>query len=337
MQINDALRELLDNPAVSGDEKKAAEVIAAMFEKYSENVEIDRVGNVIAKLGNPYGKKLLLCAHMDEVGFVVSGIEDNGIVRATAVGGVFCPMYQGRNVAIRHDGSYVRGSVLYYDDSQIEKGRVDYIRIDIGARTKQEAMQQIRTGDSVMDTEMQHVLNDKYLTGRALDNNVGVYIIYSVLEQLSKLDIDMEIHFVANSGEETAKKGIRWLLKHYDYDEAVVVDGIPLVDMYKDNKGYSVGMGCGPVLCGSAMVPRDLNRQFEELSVNHGIHVQYEYTNGRTKSDYDIVWENGIYSTILSYPINYMHSPCEVVDMDDIQQCIELLTLWVKEMAIKVN
>ena len=224
--MENLLKELLDASGVSGYENEIGQVICRELKKSCGQVDIDGFGNVIAKKGSG-PKKIMLAAHMDEIGFVVKHISKEGYVYFIKIGGIDDRILPAQRVVIKSKSGDVHGVIgakpphLQKDEERKHPLKYEDMYIDIGAKSKEEALKRIAIADSIIFYPNSGVLNDKLYFGKAVDNRVGCYALLKIME---KINVNAEVYAVATAQEEVGLKGARTAAFKINPDFAIAID-----------------------------------------------------------------------------------------------------------------
>lgn len=324
------LQDMLDRISVSGYEEPVQEVIKGHMNAYADEIRTDEMGDVIcvANPKNPF--KIMLSAHADEIGLMVTHITDSGRIQAVERGGIIPHTYPGQRVQICTRKGIIYGVVESHRELFKKEGlkAADFL-IDIGAGSKEEALNHVELGNPiVLDSQVRELLNDR-ISARGLDDRMGVFIIMEALKRAKEKGSSVGIYAAATVGEETTKNGAYWTSTRIQPDLAVVVD----VTYCSDCSGVDVAeagevkLGGGPVLCNSPIVVKALNDRMEACAERTGITTQREAASRLSYTDGDLIHfsNQGVPIVLVSIPLRYMHAPGEVADMKDVEQCIELI------------
>lgn len=324
------LKELLSSISVSGCEEPVQGVVKRYMSEFSEEIREDEMGDVICVLNPESDRRIMLSAHADEIGVVVSNVTESGRLQVIERGGIIQANYPGQQVRIQTKKGIIYG-VVEARRELFEKGEIkakDFL-IDIGARTKEEALEQAAPGDvAVLDTNIRRLMNGRF-TARALDDRLGVFIIMEALKRAKEKGCTSGVYAASTVGEETTKNGAYWCSTRIQPELAVVVD----VTYCSDYSGIdpaesgAVELGGGPVLCNSPIVAKGLNKKMEKCAENTGITLQYEAASRLSYTDGDQIHfsNQGVPIVLLSIPLRYMHTPAEEADEKDVEACIEVL------------
>lgn len=330
------LEDLLTEITVSGKEQSNA--VKVYMKDIADQILEDDMGNVICVVNPDSPKKIMLSAHADEIGLVISNITESGRLQVVERGGIISQNYPGQSVMIKTKKGIVYG-VVESTRELIKKQDLktsDFL-IDIGAKTKAEALEMVHVGDPiVLDTRIRRMMNGRF-SGRALDDRLGVYIIMEALKKAKEQGCTVGIYAAATVGEETTKSGAYWCSTRIHPDMAIVVDVTYCSDYQRVNPADmgKVELGKGPVLCDSPIMAKKLNEKLEKCAEEKQISIQWEVASGWTHTDGDKIHfsNQGVSTALVSIPLRYMHSPAEVADEKDVQGCIDLIA----EFLCKIN
>ena len=324
------LFDLLSTGSVSGNEAELEKKIYDYMQDKADQVSVDELGNVTAALNPSASFKVLLAGHADEIGLMVTAVGSDGTLMVTKIGGIYTNTYPGHKVRIYTKNGVIYGAVANSREISRNKELKDSdLRIDIGAKDKEDALKYVELGDTVtFDTDVREMLND-CITGRALDDRIGAYIVMVALTEAKKKGAVVGCYSVTTTGEETTGNGAYFTASRVKPNIAIAVD----VTYTSDNCGISeavsgdVAVGKGPVICNNPSIHKKLNARLRECAKKLNMTVQTEAANGHTGTDGDTMHFTGIGVpfALVSIPLRYMHNPDEVGSLKDIQDCIDLL------------
>lgn len=332
------LRHLLETPSPTGFESAGQKVWINYVSSFADEIETDSYGSAAARIAvNKNAITVMLEAHCDEIGMMIRYIDENGFIFVTRVGGSDPSITKAKLVHIHTRKGKVTGvtgnTAVHLQDKDKKQSSPGWsdIYIDIGVNSRDEALKLVQVGDPITFADDMEFLNDGILSGRALDNRIGGYIIARALKKLMKERKGLNANVVALNSvqEEIGGYGARMMSYRLRPDVALVTD----VTHATDSPGIDVkehGMvklGNGPAIThGSANHPA-LVRRIEEIADRNGISIQHEATSSRTGTDTDSIFyqRTGISSALISLPLRYMHSPVETVSMNDVEQVTELM------------
>ncbi len=340
MQNLDLLKRLLETPGPSGFESRVARIWATAASDFS-SVKHDSHGNIYATIGQDRGYKIMLCGHLDEIGLMISSIDDHGLLRVKELGGWDTQILPGQRVRILGQNGDILSVVgrkpihLMEGDERSKATKINELWLDTGLPTA-EVKRNIRLGDVAVLEQPVLQLDDK-LVSKALDNRVGGFIVLEVLRRLSTLPCLHEVIAVATSQEEIGAYGARIAANQLEPTIAIAVDmtyetsqpGIDATDVGEVPFGSGVNISVGAI-----MNPR-LNSMLLEAGQRHNIATTVSVYPTQTGTDADVtaVVGKGVPSAAVSVPIRYMHSPNEMVQISDIEACIDLLVHFILDLS----
>ena len=324
------LFDLLQTGSVSGNEMELEKKIYDYMQDKADMVTVDELGNVTAALNPDAAFKVLVTGHADEIGLMVSAIGSDGMLMVTKIGGIYPTTYPGHKVRVYTKNGVIFGAVANSRDIAKNKDlHASDLRIDIGAKDRANAQKYVELGDTVtFDTDVRELLND-CITGRALDDRLGAFIVMEALAKAKEKGAGIGCYAVATAGEETTGNGAYFTASRIRPNIAIAVD----VTYTSDNCGISeaetgdIGLGKGPVLCNNPSIHKKVNEQLRACARKLGMAVQTEAASGWTGTDGDTMHKTGlgVPFALVSIPLRYMHNPAEVGSLKDVQDCIDLL------------
>ena len=338
----DFLFELLRTGSVSGNEVELEKKIYEYMQDKADLVTVDELGNVTAIVNPDAQFKVLLAGHADEIGLMVSAVGSDGMLMVTKIGGIYTTTYPGHKVRIHTKNGILYGAVA--NSRQITKNKdleASDLRIDIGAKDREDALKYVELGDTVtFDTDVRELLND-CITGRALDDRIGAFIVMEALAEAKRRGASVGCYAVTTTGEETTGNGAYFTASRVKPNIAIAVD----VTYTSDNCGISaaeagdISVGKGPVVCNNPSIHKKVNQHLRACAQKLNMPVQTEAASGRTGTDGDIMHKTGIGVpfALVSIPLRYMHNPAEVGSLKDIQDCIDLLTEFFVSCTADMN
>ena len=340
MQNQDFLHRLLETPGPSGFESRVSGLWAQEAKSFS-SVSHDPHGNVYATIGRERGLKIMLCGHLDEIGLMISQIGEKGFVRVKALGGWDMQILPGQRVRVLAKGGDLLAVVgrkpfhLMTGDDDSKAVKIEDLWLDFGLPLE-ELQQKVQLGDVAVIEQPVLQLGNK-LVSKALDNRVGGFIVLEALRRLSALDCLHEVTAVATSQEEIGSLGARFAVQHLEPKLAIAVDMTfeslqPGVDSAEVGE---VPFGSGVNITLGAVVNPRLNTLLLETAKKHQIKISQTVSPKATGTDADAtaLFGKGTPSAALSVPIRYMHSPNEMVQLSDIEDCINLIVQFILDLS----
>ena len=331
--VKDLIKKLTEVCSPSGREDAIADTILDLLKGHIDGYERDRLGNLIVWKKGRSGKKILLDAHMDEIGVIVTNIDENGFLRIDPIGGVNPRILLGARLIIDEVVGVVgvEGESRDELEENLKKMSFDKIYVDIGVRSKEEAEKKVRIGSFGTYLPCFADLGNRILS-KSMDDRVGCAVLVEVLREID--DPKNDVYCVFAVQEEVGIVGARVAGFDIEPDVAVAVDVTGVGDTPKALKRISMRLGCGPalkVMDGRTISDRKLLNMMENLARELGIPYQMEVLpfGGTDAFGYQLT-RSGIPSMTLSIPTRYIHTPNEMVDFNDVLNTVELLREFVK-------
>lgn len=333
----ETLKELCLLNGISGDEKNVRDYIISRIEGKCE-YKIDPMGNLLAfKKGKSTPKnKVMISAHMDEVGFIVTYICDNGCLKFTNVGGVDPKVAVGRAVKVGDTVGVIGNKALHLTQGDEEKTvpKLDKLYIDIGAKNKEEAEKHVSLGDPVYFVSDFVPFGQDKIKAKAIDDRFGCAIMLKLIE--SELEFDCNFAFLVQ--EEVGCRGAAAAVFSIRPDYAIVLESTTASDISGVSEENAVCVqGKGAVVSfmdRSTIYNRDLFKGAFALAKKKGIPVQTKTTvaGGNDAGAIHKACE-GVYTTAVSLPCRYIHSGTSVGDTKDMTACFDLAKALYEEYA----
>jgi putative aminopeptidase FrvX len=344
------LKRLLDTPGPSGFETAPARIWRDEVKGFADEVKADVHGNSIAALNPKGAPRLMLAGHIDEIGLQVTHVDDEGYVYFAGIGGWDSQVLVGQRVELTGPKGPVRGVIgkqaihLMKKEDMDKVSKITDLWIDIGAATRAEALGRVRVGDpGVLDTRVLELPNGR-IVSRSIDNRIGAYVVAEVLRLLKQeRPKHAAVFAVATTREEIAWTGggARTSAVGLDPQVALVVDVTHATD-YPGAEKKRAGehkLGGGPVLArGSSVSPVVF-----DLLVQCAEHEQIPYSVQAaphdTATDADAIYNalRGIPTGLVSVPNRYMHSPNEMVAVEDLERAARLLAAFARRLDPKLS
>lgn len=320
--MRNILKQLLKIPSVSGREACLGEYIAGEMRSHFDTVRTDALGNVIChKKGT--GKKLLFCAHMDEIGFIVTFIEEDGFLRCAPVGGIDWNAAAYSRVVFENGRS---GVLIPEDGVKPEDYKGDAFVVDIGAKSRAEAARLIKIGDCFALEGGLFSLAGSRICGRPLDDKLGCAVLMSAAKESASFQND--ITFVFSVQEEVGLRGARTAAFDVVPDFGIAVD-VTLTGDTKGAKPMAVSLGKGAAIKikdKSVICDAYLTEKIAGLAREKGIPHQKEIlTVGGSDTAALQLAGAGCRASCVSIPLRYCHSGVETADMKDVQAARDLI------------
>lgn len=341
METYELFKNLSNASGTSGHEGGLEDIIVSHFEDYVDEIEVDQVGNIYCiKRGSGESEtrpKILLAAHMDEIGLMVNGIEDDGLLRFTMVGGVDPRTIVSQEVVVhgREDVFGVIGAkpphILTIEERDKAYPMKD-LTIDVGM-SKEDVEKLIRIGDTVTIKRDFMDLKNNWVAGKSLDNKAGLAALLQCARELENVNHEADVYYVATVQEEETMLGGSTSAYRVNPDIGIAVD----VGFGKTPELQVPGvndMDGGPSIALGGNIHPNLRRHMVELGKNYNIPTQMDVVPGGTGTDARVIQitRAGIPSLCVSIPLRYMHTSVEVVSMNDVRNTGRLLAVFINSV-----
>lgn len=332
------LRELSEAVGVSGDERAVREIVLRAIKDHVTDIQIDPLGGVTAVKPGTGERPLrvMVAAHMDEIGFMVRGIDGDGLIRFTAVGGVDDRILPGLRVKIGADrlpGVIIWTPIHHNRDEHVVK--LSNLRIDIGASSKDQTSGKVKPGDRIAFDTTFTELSDTVLRGKSFDDRVGCSLLVDLLQAADAYPVDVIAAFTVQ--EEIGLRGARVAAQRRSPDVAFILEGTtandtpdPRADPDSDlSYNPTCSMGAGPALTimdRSAIIPPRLLAFLRETAAQHGIPYQLKsQLGGGTDAGAIHIAGAGVPSAVIALPCRYIHSPAALLNRNDYDNALQLI------------
>ena len=332
------LKKLCTTIGVSGEEDAVRDLILEEVKLYAASVEVTPLGNVIAfrKGRNVPKKKVMLCAHMDEVGFVINNITEEGFLKFNTIGNIQPEVLSGRDVIVngKIPGVICAKPVHLMSGEEKEKAvPVDRLAIDIGAKTKEEALEYVQVGDNACFMPFFEVSRGT-VKAKSLDDRSGCF----VLLELIKEEPEYDTYFVFSVQEEIGMRGAGTAAYIVEPDAAIVLEGTTAGDI--------AGVGPLDTVCkigkGTAVSFMDRSTLYDRAYFKRALEIGKEFdipcqpkTASAGMNDAGVIHttKHGARTLTLSVPCRYIHGPVAMTAESDLEATIKLTGKLMAEMA----
>jgi len=322
------LQQLTDAFGPSGFEDRVREIVCAEVQGMADEIHVDALGSLIVrkKPSKPNGetKKIMIAAHMDEIGLIVSHVDRNGFVRFSPIGGVFRRYVLGGRVRFLNGTQGVIG----YDrlDNINDLPTLDKVYIDVGATSVKDCP--VKIGD-VAAFERPYIEMGRRLVAKSMDDRAGVLIAIETLRALQGKSTPHDLYFVFTTQEEVGTRGAGTSAYGVDPDVGIAVDVTPTGDTPHALK-MEMALGKGPCIkfqdMGAISDPRVVQWMIRAAEKNRIPYQREVLLVGGTDARAIQSVRAGVPSGCISIPVRYVHSPSEMVDFEDLQNTVKLLT-----------
>ena len=341
------LKSLTDVNGISGHEMQVKSLMKDYLTPVSDEIVEDRLGGIFGKKNATHGtKSLMISGHLDEIGFIVTQIDEQGYIYFTPIGGWWNQVMLSQKVTITtENGKEIRGIIgskpPHALSPEERKKPVDIknMYIDIGVGSKEEAKEAgIELGNMITPySEFESLANDKYLTAKAFDNRYGCALAVDVLQQLKDENIDINLYAGATVQEEVGLRGAKVAANLIKPDLAIAVDvgvAYDVPGMTSEKNEGKLGDGPLAILMDATSIAHDgLRKHIKDVAEHHNIPVQWATTpGGGTDAGSIHVANEGIPPITIGVPLRYMHSNVSVLNIDDYTNSVRLITEIVRSL-----
>jgi len=324
--VKKLLQTLTETFGPSGYEDEVRKVVRSQVESLADELKVDALGNLIArkhpsKVTNDT-RKIMIAAHMDEIGIIVSHVDENGFVRFAPIGGVFRRYVLGGRVRFLNGAQGVIG----FDrlDNINDLPTLDKVYIDVGATNKKDCP--VKIGD-VAAFDRTYSEFGKRLVAKSMDNRVGVLVAIETLRALKSTPHD--VYFVFTTQEEVGTRGAATSAYGVDPEVGIALDVTPSGDTPNSLK-MEMALGKGPCIkiqdVGMISDPRVVQWMIRAAEKNKIPYQREVLLVGGTDARAIQIARAGVPAGCISIPVRYVHSPSEMVDFSDVQNSVKLLT-----------
>lgn len=333
MNLYTTLQALCTCASVSGREGAIRALLTEKILPFCDEVRVDALGNLIAcKKGSGDGASVMLCAHMDEIGFLVTCVEDSGMIRLAPVGGIgFVASSFGEVISERG----VRGVLVPEGKTKAEDYTSDRFYIDIGAKNRKEAERKVSIGDFFVAVGGVRKLMGKRVCGRPLDDRIGCAVVLAIAEMLWNTPLSGDVYYVFSVQEEVGCRGALPAAFGIQPDYALAFDVTRTGDTPSaPTMACTLGGGAAVKIKDSSVIcHEEVVRMLCEIAQQKKIPYQREILlRGGTDTSSMQMAGAGSRAGALSIPCRYIHSSVEMCDLGDAEGCVSLATEFIKQL-----
>lgn len=334
--LKEFLFEVCSNHFVSGFEHVNVDILKKHFEPFTDSYEKDKVGSYIFKQNGTNDKRIMLAAHIDEIGLMVTKILDNGFLSFTSIGGINPSSLVAQEITIygRENIFGIIGIKPPHVTPEEERSKaleLEDLYIDTGY-TKEKLEKLVRVGDVATVKREPVSLQGSVVSAKAFDDRACVAVMLETAKELRKLSHKSNIYYAATAQEETGYRGSTAASYKVNPDIAIVLD----VDF-----GMAPGMppeicelGKGPIVAFGGRLNSKLTKKFIEVCKAYNYPMQYESSPAKTGTDTEAVQINreGVPCILLSIPLRYMHTSVETIDIKDVEITGKAIARFINEL-----
>jgi endoglucanase len=343
MAAPELLLQLLSAPGPSGHEEEPARIWREAASAFAE-VSSDTLGSSFARVPSEEGAPTLaFVGHIDEIGVVITNVEDNGLLSFTPVGGISADTLAGQRLELMTRGGRIPAAVgrkRLQPEQLRDRPRIELtdLHLDIGATSREEAEALVRVGDAgVWIGPAVELPNDRLLS-KALDNRLGAYIALEAARRVAESrQAQVEVVAVAAVQEEVGLYGARTAAYGLAPTVAIAVDVTPATDVPGGDarRAGRIELGMGAMIARGPTLNKHVTELLGEAAEAEGITHAYEIYSRTTSTDADEIHltREGIPTGLISIPTRYLHSPNEICALEDVESIIRLLVAFAQRLS----
>ena len=335
--------QAIETPSPSGYEQQIQSLVAQYLDGYAESSRIDVHGNYIATAGDANGPRLMLAGHCDQIGMLVSHIDDEGFVYAQTIGGWDPQQLIGQSMTIWTDNGPLPAAISRKPIHLLtteERGRVvrlDELWLDVGAVNGEAAREKIRIGDPItLDLRMRPLLGS-LVSGPGMDNKSGMWTVVEALKRAVASPLRCHLHSVSTVQEEIGLRGAKTASGSIDPQVAIAVDVTHASDcptISKQTQG-DLRVGGGPVIFRGPNINPVVADRLILLAEENDLPYQLAAIGRATPNDANVLQLHGggVATGLVAIPNRYMHSAVEVISTEDLDVAAELLSKFAQSLS----
>ena len=336
--MEELFHRLLTTAAPSGYEGAVQEVYKEQMGPYVDSIETDNMGNVMAVKRGPEGShKVMLTAHCDEIGFLVSNIDDNGFLYVQEIGGIDTDLLPGRKVEIHTEKGVVNGifgkkAIHLTKGEEKKKLSTEDVWLDIAATSKEDALKRVEVGDYVTFAKDAIFYDNQRVASPSTDDRIGVWTLIETAKLLQGETLNCSVYFVSTCQEELGARGAKTAADYIHPDVGIAIDVTHATDYptAETRLAGNIKLGGGPVITMGPNINQEVCRELKAAAGKTA--VQYEAIARPTGTDANVIQLSscGVRTGLVSIPCRYMHTPYEMVSLEDASRAAELLAQFVR-------
>lgn len=337
------LKRLLETPGPSGFEGPIQSVVKEYAKDFAERIETDLHGNVILSRNPDSPRRVMFAGHCDQIGLIVSHIDDNGFIYTQTIGGWDPQQLIGQRMTIWSGTGPIPAVIsrkpihLLSDEERKQVAKLDDLWLDIGAQDRNEAASVVKIGDPVTLKLDFQVLRNNLATSPGMDNRTGLWVIVEGLRRIKKEKLKVGVFAVSTVAEEIGLRGARTSAFGVDPQIGIAVDvthatDCPTID--KRQQG-TIKLGKGPVIFVGPNMSPVVSRRLQSAAEERQIPYQPAAVGRATSNDANNlqISRAGVATGLVSIPNRYMHSAVETVSLDDLDHAANLLAAFIENLT----
>ncbi|WP_020473167.1 M42 family metallopeptidase [Zavarzinella formosa] len=334
---HDFLRELLETPSPSGYERPIQDVVRRWATPLASEVRTDRHGNVIAALHptEPSDLRIMLAGHCDQIGLMIQHIDSDGYLYVQPIGGWDVQILLGQYITVWAEGGAIQGVLsrkaphLLTNEERNKVPQFHDLWVDIGAKSKEEAESLVRPGDPATISLGYRPLRNGMAASPAMDDKVGLWVAMEALRLLTERERRASVYAVSTVQEEVGLRGATTSAYGINPQVGIAIDVCHATDTPGNDKKSlgEVKLGNGPVLFRGPNINPRVFAELEAAAKRINVPVQVRGVPKATGTDANVIQisREGVAAALIGIPNRYMHSPVEIVHLDDLNNAARLL------------
>jgi tetrahedral aminopeptidase len=332
-------RQLVETPSPSGYEQKIQRIVRDYARSFADEIRTDVHGNVIATVNAGASCRVLLDGHVDQIGMIVQHIDDQGFIYCLPIGGWDVQILLGQRVVVWSAEGPLPGVIarkathLLTDDERKKIPEFHELWIDLGIQDAVEVRRRVQIADPVTVELGLRPIAGSIVSGPKMDDSAGLFVVFEALRRLKGKKFAPAVHVVSAVQEEIGLRGAQTAAFGIDPHLAIAVDVTHATDCPTIDKRSNavVGIGKGPVLFRGPNINPVMFRRLQETAQQHSLPIQIKGANRGTSNDANVLQliRSGVATACLGIPLRYMHSPVELISLDDLESAAELLAQFI--------
>ncbi len=338
------LKNILSTPSPSGYESPVQEIVRDYAASFADEMRTDVHGNVIAVRNANAPLRVMLAGHCDQIGLVVQHIDDDGFIYVSTVGGWDPQVLIGQRLTAWGTKGPVPGIIarkpihLLSEDERKQVPKIKDLWMDIGAKNKTEVLQVLRVGDSITVEFRYLELMNSRVASPAMDDKTGLWVVMEALRRVDRSKLNVAAYAVSTVQEEIGLRGAQTSSFSVDPHVGIAVDVTHATDcptIEKKEEG-DIRLGRGPVVYRGPNMNHKVVARLLEAARTHEIPYQLGASGRATPTDANSIQVNraGVAAALVSIPNRYMHSPVEMVSLEDIDHAADLLARFLEALPV---
>lgn len=341
------LFKVLGTPSPSGFEEAVQKLVREYAGKFADDVRTDVHGNVIAARNPSSPLRVMLSGHCDQIGMIVNYIDSEGFIYVQSLGGWDIQMLLGQRLKIWTQTGSIDGIIgrkpihLLNEDERKKVPKIHELWVDIGAENKEEVEKTVQIGDPVtLVLEYGELLNNR-ITSPATDDKAGMWVVMEALRRIDASKLKCGVYAVSTVQEEVGLRGAKTSAFGIDPQIGIAVDVTFATDCptIEKKQNGDVKIGGGPVISKGPNINNRLAAALVDVAKSNEIPYQLSAEGRITGTDANVIQVNaaGVATALISIPNRYMHSPVEVISLDDIDKTADLIARYIESIDPDVS